>query len=111
MLYCLLIIIIIIGNGLIFILFVVNWKLRIVINMFIINLLVSDVLVGLVFILSWIYIFLSVYIDKFYIVGSYFFYIIVDIFIGIVFILFFIFISIERCYVIVKLFCYWMLLI
>lgn len=58
-LYCLFVVIIIIGNGFILIFFVMNWKLRIVINMFIVSLLLSDIFVGFVFIFCWIYIFLS----------------------------------------------------
>ncbi|XP_068690694.1 histamine H2 receptor-like [Montipora foliosa] len=101
-LYCLLIITIITGNGLILTSFVVNRKLRTVTNTLIINLSVSDALVGLVSIPSWIYIFLSAYTDKPYTVGSYLFYITVDIFIGTASILLLTSISIERCYAIVK---------
>lgn len=101
-LYCLLTVTIITGNGLILTSFGLNRKLRTVTNTLIINLSVSDLLVGLISIPCWIYIFLSPYTVNPYTDTSYQFYITVDIFIGSLSILQLTSISIERCYAIVK---------
>ena len=101
-LYCILIVTIITGNGLILTSFGINRKLRTVTNTLIINLSVSDTLVGLVSIPCWIYIFLSVYTERPYTEVGYQFYITVDIFIGSASILQLTSISIERCYAIVR---------
>lgn len=101
-LYCLLMATIITGNGLILFSFGVNRKLRTVTNTLIVNLSVSDILVGLVSIPCWIYILLSAYTGNPYSEVSYQFYITVDIFIGSSSILQLTSMSIERCYAIVK---------
>ena len=101
-LYCLLIVTIITGNGLILTSFCINRKLRTVTNTLIINLSVSDTLVGLVSIPCWIYIFLSVYTEHPFTDAGYQFYITFDIFIGSASILQLTSISIERCYAIVR---------
>ena len=101
-LYCLLIITIITGNGLVLTSFWVNRKLRTVTNTLIINLSVSDTLVGLVSIPCWMYIFLSLFIERPYTKVGYQFYITIDIFIGSASILQLTSISIERCYAIVR---------
>lgn len=101
-LYCLLIITIITGNGLVLTSFWVNRKLRTVTNTLIINLSVSDTLVGLVSIPCWMYIFLSLFIERPYTKAGYQFYITIDIFIGSASILQLTSISIERCYAIVR---------
>ena len=100
--YCILIVTILTGNGMILTSFVINRKLRTVTNTLIINLSVSDALVGLVSIPCWMYIFLSTNIGKPYSEESYLFYITMDIFIGTASILHLTSISIERCYAIVK---------
>ena len=101
-LYCLLVVIIITGNGLILTSFVMNRKLRTVTNTFIVSLSLSDILVGLVSIPCWIYIFLSQYIQRPYTNVGYHFYITSDIFIGSASILQLTSISIERCHAIVR---------
>jgi len=101
-LYCLLVITIITGNGLILTSFGVNRKLRTVTNTLIINLSVSDSLVGLVSIPCWMYIFLSRQTEDPYTEATYMFYITIDIFIGSASILQLTSISIERCYAIVR---------
>lgn len=101
-LYCLLVVIIITGNGLILTSFAVNRKLRTVTNKFIISLSLSDMLVGLVSIPCWIYIFLCQYMERPYTKAGYQFYITSDIFIGSASILQLTSISIERCHAIVR---------
>ena len=81
-LYCLLVVTIITGNGLILTSFAMNRKLRTVTNTFIVSLSLSDILVGLVSIPCWIYIFLSQYTERPYTNVGYQFYITSDIFIG-----------------------------
>ena len=101
-LYCLLVVTIIIGNGLILTSFAINRKLRTVTNTFIVSLSLSDTLVGLVSIPCWIYIFLCQYMERPYTKAGYQFYITFDIFIGSASILQLTSISIERCHAIVR---------
>ena len=101
-LYCLLVVTIITGNGLILTSFAMNRKLRTVTNTFIVSLSLSDILVGLVSIPCWIYIFLSQYTERPYTNVGYQFYITSDIFIGSASILQLTSISIERCHAIVR---------
>lgn len=101
-LYCLLVVTIITGNGLILTSFAVNRKLRTVTNKFIVSLSLSDTLVGLVSIPCWIYIFLCQYTEHPYTKVGYQFYITFDIFIGSASILQLTSISIERCHAIVR---------
>ncbi|KAJ7380022.1 hypothetical protein OS493_012784 [Desmophyllum pertusum] len=101
-LYCLLVVTIITGNGLILTSFAINRKLRTVTNTFIISLSISDTLVGFVSIPCWIYIFLCQYTERPYTNVGYQFYITFDIFIGSASILQLTSISIERCHAIVR---------
>ena len=101
-LYCLLIVTIVTGNGLILTSFAINRKLRTVTNTFIVGLSLSDTLVGLVSIPCWIYIFLGQHTERPYTKAGYQFYITFDIFIGSASILQLTSISIERCHAIVR---------
>lgn len=101
-LYCLLVVTIITGNGLILTSFAINRKLRTVTNTFIVSLSLSDTLVGLVSIPCWIYIFLCQYMERPYTKAGYQFYITFDIFIGSASILQLTSISCERCHAIAR---------
>ena len=99
--YLLLALAILIGNGLILSSFAVNKRLRTSTNTLVMGLAVSDLLVGLVSIPSWIYICFCFIHDKVDHIG-YQFYITSDIFIGSASILQLTSISIERCHAVVR---------
>lgn len=52
--YVFLLFIVVLGNGFVLVVFLINERFRIVINKFIIGLVVSDILVGFVFIFCWL---------------------------------------------------------
>ncbi|XP_048586269.1 octopamine receptor Oamb-like [Nematostella vectensis] len=100
--FCLLIIVNLVGNGLIFAAYVVNARLRSITNKLILGLAVSDMLVGLVSIPLWVYISTMEFTGAPYSKATYHFYITFDIFVGSASILQLTSMSIERCHAILR---------
>ncbi|XP_031565990.1 octopamine receptor Oamb-like [Actinia tenebrosa] len=101
-LYGILLVAILAGNGLILASFVINKKLRTITNRLVVGLAISDVLVGLVSIPCWMYVFICQFKGITYNSWVYQFYIVFDIFIGSASILQLTAIGIERCHAVVR---------
>lgn len=101
-LYGILLVAILAGNGLILASFVINKKLRTITNRLVVGLAISDVLVGLLSIPCWMYVFICQFKGITYNSSVYQFYIVFDIFIGSASILQLTAIGIERCHAVVR---------
>ena len=101
-LYIVLVLAILVGNGVVLVVFTVNKRLRSLANLLIRSLAVSDLSAGLVTCPCWIYIFVSEYSDAGYSPSFYQFYITADILFGGASILQLTSFSIERCHAIAR---------